>query len=215
MIESSDMGRSPLAEAPIIEPVSDAAGEQLIDVADQVIIAGLDHRRLQPPERSGLHADLHQTLGAFVTLTVRGELNGCIGSIEGEEPLGESVARHAWSAAFTDPRLPPLRWADYEHLEIEVSVLAPLADIAADSRPDLLGALRPGRDGLLISSGTSRAVFLPSVWEQLPAAEIFVERLFVKAGIASTPWPDDLRASRFTAQKISRRDKRLGMPRGS
>ena len=204
MIESSDMERSPLAEASTTDPVSDTAGEQLIDVADRVITAGLDHRRLQPPAWADLHADLHQTLGAFVTLTVRGELNGCIGSIEGEEPLGESVARHAWSAAFTDPRLPPLRWADYEHLEIEVSVLSPLAGIAADSRPDLLGALRPGRDGLLISSGKSRAVFLPSVWTQLPDPEQFLDRLLRKAGLSTTVWPNDMHAEVFTTESFGR-----------
>jgi AmmeMemoRadiSam system protein A len=191
----------------MIQPVSEAAGERLVDVADRAVVAGLHDRPRVVPDPADFPADLRQRLGAFVTLTVRGELNGCIGSIQGEEPLGVSVARHAWSAAFSDPRLPPLRWSDYESLEIEVSVLSPLTTIPAGSRTELLSALRPGTDGLLIGAGARRAVFLPSVWDQLPSAETFVEHLFRKAGLAPTMWPGDLRASRFTAQKIRRTDR--------
>jgi AmmeMemoRadiSam system protein A len=190
----------------MIQPVGEAAGEELIDVADRVIVAGLDGRRPVVPDPAAFHVDLQQVLGAFVTLTVSGELNGCIGSMQGEEPLGVSVTRHAWSAAFADPRLPTLRWQDYESLEIEVSVLSELTSIPADSRPQLVNALRPGTDGLLVDAGDKRAVFLPSVWGQLPSAGLFVEHLFRKAGLAPTVWPDDLRAYRFTAQKIRRAD---------
>jgi AmmeMemoRadiSam system protein A len=192
----------------MIQPVSETAGQQLVDVADRVIVAGLDGHCPPAPDLSDLHPDphpdLHQRLGSFVTLTVRGQLNGCIGSIEGVEPLGVSVARHAWSAAFADPRLPPLYRSDYEHLEIEVSVLSPLATVPAATRTELLDALRPGTDGLLIGAGARQAVFLPAVWDQLPSPADFVERLFRKAGLSATVWPDDLRAHRFAAQKIRR-----------
>jgi hypothetical protein len=40
--------------------------------------------------------------------------------------------------------------------------------------------------------------------KQLPAVGVFVERLVVKVGLASVLWLDDLRAPRFTAQKVSR-----------
>jgi AmmeMemoRadiSam system protein A len=193
-----------LDETTTIRPVAPTAGDQLIDLADDVIVTGLDRRRAPAPDISALHPDLHQRLGAFVTLTVRGDLNGCIGSIEGEETLGAAVARHAWSAAFADPRLPPLRRSDYPQLEIEVSVLSPLSPLPAQSLDALLGVLRPGIDGLLIGAGTRRAVFLPSVWEQLPSADRFVEHLFRKAGLAPDVWPRDLRAHRFSAQKIRR-----------
>ncbi len=146
--EWSDTERSPLDEIATIRPVAPTAGDQLIDLADGVIVEGLDGRRAPVPDLSALHPDLHQRLGAFVTLTVRGELNGCIGSIEGEEPLGAAVARHAWSAAFADPRLPPLRRSDYPQLEIEVSVLSPLSPLPADSRR------RPARR---VASGRRRA----------------------------------------------------------
>jgi len=198
------MERLPLADASIVQPIGEVAGEQLIAVADDVIDAGLDDRRLPAPETSRLHPDLHQTLGVFVTLKVRGDLNGCIGSIQGDDPLAESVARYAWAAAFSDPRLPPLRRSEYEHLHIEVSVLSPLTGLPSASRSDLRRELRPGVDGLFIRSGERRAVFLPSVWDQLHSVEVFIDHLLRKAGLAPTVWPDDLHASRFSAQKIGR-----------
>lgn len=193
-----------MSEPATIRPVGTAAGAQLVEVADRAIVAGLDGRRPTVPDPSDLHPDLCQRLGAFVTLHVCGELNGCIGSIEGAETLGVAVARHAWSAAFADPRLPPLRPSDYRQLEIEVSVLSPLAPLPAESHTELIAALRPGVDGLLIGAGTRRGVFLPSVWNQLPSAESFVERLFLKAGLDPAIWSDDLRTHRFEAQTINR-----------
>lgn len=192
-----------MSESTTIRPVGAAAAEQLLEVADRSIVAGLDGRRAVGPDESDLHPDLHQRLGAFVTLKVRDELNGCIGSIDGAETLGVAVARHAWSAAFADPRLPALRRSDYPQLEVEVSVLSPLAPLAAESHTDLITTLRPGIDGLLIGAGTRRGVFLPSVWNQLPSAERFVDGLFIKAGLDPATWPDELRAHRFVVQKIT------------
>ena len=188
-------------EAATIRPVSATAGEQLLDLADRAIVAGLDNRRPPVPDLSGLHADLRQARGAFVTLHVRGELNGCIGSIEGEEPLGIAVARHAWSAAFADPRLPPLRRSDHAHLEIEVSVLSPLVPLPADSFADLLDALQPGVDGLLIGRRSEAGGVPPVGVGPVAVGRRFRGASLRKAGLAPDVWPDDLRAHRFTARR--------------
>lgn len=157
------------------------------------------------PDPSGLAPELRAPVGAFVTLEVGGELNGCIGSIRSEQPLGVSVARHAWSAAFSDPRLPPLRWDDYEHLAIEISMLSPLTAIEAGDRDSLLDTLRPGVDGLLIAAGSKQAVFLPAVWDQLPSAELFLAQLFLKAGLSPNAWPHGLQAFVFSTHSFGRR----------
>jgi AmmeMemoRadiSam system protein A len=198
------MEHSPLSESGADRAVNETAGELLIQVADRAIADGLGKLGPTIPDPSQLPVELRQPLGSFVTLKVQGELNGCIGSIETNEPLGSSVARHAWSAAFADPRLPQLRRADCEHLEVEISVLSALNTISAESRDVLLDSLRPGVDGLLISASSAQAVFLPSVWEQISSAEMFLSRLFSKAGLALSSWPADLQAFVFTAQKITR-----------
>ncbi len=140
-----------------------------------------------------------------MTLTVAGELNGCIGNVEGIEPLGHAVARLALSAAFDDPRLPALRPVDYPHLTIELSLLSGLSTIAAGSRADLLRALRPHHDGVVVTAGPRQGLFLPSVWEQLPSPDEFLDHLWIKAGLTPRTWPTDLRAFRFTAQAYRRR----------
>jgi AmmeMemoRadiSam system protein A len=204
------MARSPLSDPTSERPLGGADVDLLLDIAERAIVAGLHDVRPIVPAPHELPDSLRRPAGAFVTLNVRGELNGCIGSIEPDEPLGVAVARHAWSAAFTDPRLPALRRADYDHLDIEVSILSPLAPIPASTRGDLLERLQPRVDGLLIAAGSRRAVFLPSVWEQLPSAATFLDHLFRKAGLPLDWWPDDLRAFTFTADKFGRRARVAG-----
>ena len=204
------MAHSLLPEPTDASPATDHTG-RLLEIAEQAIVDGLRNRRPTVPEVADLPEELRLAVGAFVTLNVHGQLNGCIGSIETDDAVGVSVARHAWSAAFRDPRLPVLRWVDYDHLDIEISLLSPLVPIGAPSHEALLDVLEPGVDGLLIAAGQRRAVFLPSVWEQLPAPETFLAHLFLKAGLDPSTWPDDLRAYGFTAEKFGRRaSPRLG-----
>jgi len=199
------MAHSRLPDAARERSLGAAHADLLLDIAEGAIVDGLGRRHPAVPLREELPDELLQATGTFVTLHVHGELNGCIGSIETDEPVGMSVARHAWSAAFTDPRLPPLRRVDYDHLDIEISLLSPLSPIPAASPRALLGALEPAVDGLLIAAGARTAVFLPSVWEQLPSPETFLAHLFHKAGLDPASWPDDLRAFGFTAEKFGRR----------
>jgi AmmeMemoRadiSam system protein A len=196
---------APLPSPDANEPLEAAQQTWLLDAAERAILDGLDHRRPTLPDPEALPPELRRPIGSFVTLNVHGRLNGCIGSIETAKPLGVSVASHAWSAAFGDPRLPALRRSDYEHLDIEISVLSPLAETPADSRSRLIESLRPHVDGLLLVAGARRAVFLPSVWEQLQAADTFLARLFHKAGLDPQSWPSDLQAFVFTADEFGRR----------
>lgn len=179
----------------------------LLDIADDAIVAGLRANDAVLPDVTVLPAPLREPSGAFVTLTVGGRLNGCIGSVDPAEPLATSVARHAWSAAFADPRLPSLTRAGYRDLEIEISILSPLEPIAATSRQDVIDRLRPGIDGLLIVAGDRRAVFLPTVWASLPSPDDFLDHLCVKAGLMPGTWPAGMRAFVFTTESIGRRTR--------
>jgi AmmeMemoRadiSam system protein A len=199
------MAHSRFAEPRRERPLDARQTHVLLDIAEGAIVDGLRRVRPTPPLPSTLAADLRRPTGTFVTLNVRGKLNGCIGSLQTAEPMGVSVARHAWSAAFADPRMPALRWVDYRHLDIEISILSELSPRPAASFAELIGVLRVGTDGLLISSGARRAVFLPSVWAQLRSPEMFLTHLFHKAGLDPAHWPADLRAEVFTAEKIARR----------
>ena len=183
-----------------------SVADLLVDLADHAIVEGLDGRDPSVPDASTLPPDLRRPAGSFVTLHVRGELNGCIGTIEATDPLHVAVARHAWSAAFADPRLPQLGWQDYEHLSIEISILSEMTPIASRSRNELLNRVRPGVDGLVISAGRRRALFLPTVWEQLPDPDTFLDRLAWKADIdLVNAWPSTVRAFTFQTETVRRR----------
>src|SRR5882672_9431856 len=96
----------------------------LLRIARQSIAAVLDGHS---PRWKAEDVDetLRQPAGAFVTLTRDGDLRGCIGSIRAIEPLYKAVASNAVSAAFRDPRFPPLSRGELEHVELEISVMGP------------------------------------------------------------------------------------------
>lgn len=187
------------------EHLADDDVELLLDLADTTLARALVGDRPPLPTLETLPAALHERRGAFVTLKVGGELNGCIGTIDGDEPLGHAIPRLALSAAFADYRLPALRPSDYRDLLIEVSLLSPLTPIDARSRDELRATLEPGDDGVVVKSGSRQALFLPAVWEQLPDPDDFLDHLWHKAGLAPRTWPPGTETFRFRARKHERR----------
>jgi AmmeMemoRadiSam system protein A len=135
---------------------------------------------------------------AFVTLTLGGQLRGCIGSLVAHRPLADDVADNAVAAAFRDPRFPELSVAEFEPLHVEVSVLSAPQPMVFGSQAEALAALRPGVDGVIFEAGWARSTFLPQVWEQLPEPEVFMAHLKRKAGLPAAYWGPDVRLSRYT-----------------
>jgi len=154
------------------------------------------------PELGLLPPRLRCPGAAFTTLEREGALLGCIGTLRAEEPLGQAVARHSLSAAFADPRLPPITVADFEAMSVKVSVLSPMVPVAAGSHAELAAALVPGVDGLLVEAPPGGATFLPSVWTSLPGPEDFLAALWRKAGWQVGHWPRGLRAHRYRAAEV-------------
>jgi AmmeMemoRadiSam system protein B/AmmeMemoRadiSam system protein A len=135
---------------------------------------------------------LREQHATFVTLKLDGELRGCVGSLEPHRPLAEDVKQNALAAAFGDGRFRPLTRAEFERIEVELSLLSVPKLIAFADHADLISQLRPGIDGLILECGeggtTRRGTFLPQVWEQLPEPEDFLVNLKQKAGLpADTP----------------------------
>jgi AmmeMemoRadiSam system protein A len=135
---------------------------------------------------------------SFVTLTIDGRLRGCIGSLEAYRGLGKDVADNAVSAGFRDPRFPPLEQEDFQKVHIEVSVLSAPTEMSFTSEEDALSQLRPGIDGLILTSEGHRATFLPQVWEDLEHPIEFLNHLKRKAGLRFNHWSPDVRLWRYT-----------------
>jgi uncharacterized protein len=166
----------------------------LLRIARHSIAAVLDGRA---PDWTAEDADetLRKPAGAFVTLTRDGDLRGCIGSIRAAEPLYKAVASSAISAAFRDPRFPPLRPGELEQLVLEISVMGPI------ERVTNIEDIAVGRDGLIISRGAYAGLLLPQVateygWDR----QTFLAQTCRKAGLPPDAWrAQDCRIEKFSA----------------
>ncbi len=138
---------------------------------------------------------------SFVTLRDRGELRGCIGTVDAHRSLGDDVAHNAYAAAYRDARFEPVAAHERERLDVEVSVLSPRMPVDAASEGALAQALRPGVDGVVIEFQGQSATFLPQVWDHLPDPVDFLAELRRKARLPARFWHPELRVSRYTVEK--------------
>ncbi len=182
--------------------LSSGEREQLRQVALASIRHGLSRGVPLAVHPADYPPALRKPGAVFVTLHRHGELRGCIGSLEAERPLVDDVARHAWDAAFADPRFPPLTAAELDGLTLSISQLSPPEALTVRDEADLLQRLRPGRDGLILSDGRRRATFLPSVWNQLPRAREFLRQLKRKGGWPADHWSPDMNVWRYTVDEF-------------
>jgi hypothetical protein len=181
----------------------DEHGETLLKLADQSIRHGLELASAVPVKLDDYPAALTATGACFVTLKLDGRLRGCIGSAQAYRPLVADVALNAFSSAFRDNRFSPLSDAEMNGLDLSISVLSPSSPMSVTSQADLLAQLRPQIDGLIIEDQGMRALFLPSVWSQLPEPEQFLGHLKTKAGMAADHWSPTFKAWRFITAETS------------
>ncbi len=178
---------------------ADARGPVLLAHARAAIADALRLPAAPAPDREFLR----HPGASFVTLRLRQQLRGCIGSLSARRPLGVDVRENAVCAAFSDPRFRPLTRDEYAELDVEVSVLSRAVSMTVESEAELFARLRAGIDGLTLELGERRSTFLPQVWEALPDAREFVAELKRKAGLPRDFWSPDLRLSRYTVEKYT------------
>ncbi len=177
--------------------LGDSERASLFVIARRSIAEGLISDRALQPDISQLEEKLQGRAAVFVTLTLSGELRGCVGSLQAVEPLAQAVATSAFDAAFRDRRFGQLHNEELDAIRIEISVLSEMEPIQADSRQALLASLNPGVDGLLLEDKGCRSTFLPKVWEKIPSAEEFLQQLLLKAGLGAGHWSNSLRFHRY------------------
>jgi uncharacterized protein len=159
-------------------------GTVLLQIAKTVILSQFD--KSYSLDREMLlkkYPFLDEKGAAFVTLKYDNELRGCIGSIISHRKLLDDIIYNAKAAAFSDPRFRPLESSEFEHLNLEVSVLTNPEVLEYVNYDDLVQKVRPNIDGLILKYGNNQGTFLPQVWEQLPNAKFFLEHLSYKAGL--------------------------------
>jgi AmmeMemoRadiSam system protein A len=161
----------------------------LLHLAREAMECGVRGEALPPLDTSSLSPSLLEEGASFVTLTIRGQLRGCIGSLEPYQSLAQDVREHAIAAAVQDPRFPPVKEHELNGIQIEVSRLTRPVPLQYTDMEDLLSKLCPHVDGVVLRDGPfRRATFLPQVWEKIPDRSDFLSNLCYKMGVDPELW---------------------------
>lgn len=135
----------------------------------------------------------NEKCGVFVTLNKierhDKRLRGCIGLPYPIKPLIEAVQEAAESAAFNDPRFPPVQRTEMNQIIVEVSVLTPPEIINVNDPREYPDKVEVGKDGLIIGKDYRRGLLLPQVpvewnWD----SEEFLTQCCFKAGLSPDSW---------------------------
>jgi AmmeMemoRadiSam system protein A len=160
----------------------------LLELARQALEDGVHGRLLEKLSLEELSPILREPGASFVTLTKKGELRGCVGTLEAYQPLAEDVREHAVAAALQDYRFSPVAPEEVAVLKIEISRLTPPRLLEYEEPDELLARLRPGIDGVILREGIRRATFLPQVWHKIPDPNRFLGHLCQKMGVDENYW---------------------------
>ena len=184
--------------------LSPADRRWLLRLARRPSAHGLDDGGAPPARsRGGARRGAPAPGAAFVTLRRDGRLLGCIGSMEPRRARSPTTSPPTpTTPPSAIPGCPPVTLDDWEHMDVEVSVLGPL---------EALDVRRPGRaargrcarasTGCCSPAARVAGTFLPSVWEQVrsarrvPRPALAQGRPAAPAGGPTTWWSSATRSS--------------------
>ena len=169
-------------------PLTPEEKKLLLGVARSALKLGVRGEKQTALKLDDMPERLREVGASFITLTIQGDLRGCIGALEPYQPLVLDVQEHAVAAALDDPRFPPVAPKELEKIEIEISRLTLPKRLAYTGAEDLLAKLHPPVDGVTLRDGLRRATFLPQVWEKIPDKADFLNNLCAKMGAAADTW---------------------------
>lgn len=128
---------------------------------------------------------LDQPGRAFVTLTEGDRLRGCMGTLDPERSMRDSVVTAATLAALDDPRFRTVTADELPGIHVAVSVMGP-------SRPfRSVEAFRPGIDGVIVQRDWHAALLLPEVAPEFGWDAVgMLDAVCRKAGLPTNAWAD-------------------------
>ena len=169
--------------------LSDRAAEVLLNMAGDLI-----RRSLAPAAVAAANPpvfpddpELVQPAGCFVSLHEKAahNLRGCIGILESEKPLRETLAAAA-DGVLKDPRFvhQPVTFEELARLEIEVTVIGPMKPAASPLDFD------PRENGIFLTLAGRSGCFLPQVGRETGwSREQLLSRLCTeKMGLTGDAW---------------------------
>jgi hypothetical protein len=140
----------------IVPELSPGAKKEALDIAHNTL-EGFVRNKTIPGDITIIHPELYAPLGAFVTLTKKGDLRGCIGEFEPDKPLYKVIQEKTVAAASEDPRFNPVTESELPDISLEISVMTPRQKISDWHKINL------GVDGVVVIQGNHAGTFLPQV----------------------------------------------------
>ncbi len=124
-----------------------------------------------------LPEELRDKAGVFVSIKSKGQLRGCIGTIEPtRDNIAEEITQNALSAGLSDLRFPPVTSEELPYLNYSVDLLMPPEPVEG------LQNLDPQKFGVIVKSGLKTGLLLPKL-EGVDTVEKQVNIAREKAGL--------------------------------
>jgi AmmeMemoRadiSam system protein A len=169
----------------------------LLSFAHESILSALEHREISLTSPS---PHLSEPRGAFTTIYFQGHLRGCVGYVFPVSSLYRTVAETARGAAFEDTRFSPVTLEEAPALDVSLSILSPLKDVAPEE-------VEIGLHGLVVVHSGRRGLLLPQVpvehqWDRVT----FLEQTCRKAGLPLDAWQKGATLQVFTAEVFGDRN---------
>jgi uncharacterized protein (TIGR00296 family) len=185
-----------------------AQAKKLIKLARDTISAYFKGN--EPVISESIKKEFSEKQGAFVSVYLKKELNGCIGITTQNLPLYKAIMYCAKAAAFEDPRFPPLLPKQFKDIIIEISILTPIEPIELKKDPsEYFKLIKIGRDGLMVKDEFGSGLLLPQVavewkWD----VKEFLNQTCIKAGLDPDCWNNMRRnVYKFQAQVFAEKGK--------
>ncbi len=178
--------------------------KKLLWIARNTVEEYIKDKQIPAIDTTPLSTGAKTNRGAFVTLLKNGELRGCIGRFDANEPLYRVVQHMAIAAATEDYRFPQVQADEIGSLQIEISALTLMRRISSIDEIEL------GRDGIYIKKGDRSGTFLPQVATETgwTKEEFLGHCARDKAGLGWDGWKDAeiyvYEANVFSEKEMSR-----------
>ncbi len=168
-----------------------ANSEKIVELARDTIEDYVTSGIRKKPDN--LPAELKEKrAGVFVSIKKKGNLRGCIGTIEAtRENMAEEIISNAISACSRDPRFPPVAREELDELEISVDVLGEAEEVKGKDELD------PDKYGVIVQKGSRTGLLLPNL-EGVDTVDTQVDIARRKAGI---PAGTDYKLYRFRVER--------------
>jgi AmmeMemoRadiSam system protein A len=113
-------------------------------------------KRINPPKT--LTPEMKEQAGVFVSIHMKGDLRGCIGTFEPQQQnVAEEVIANAISSATRDPRFDPVAAEELKDLDYSVDILTEPEPVEDENQLD------PKKYGVIVQAGWRRGLLLPDL----------------------------------------------------